>query len=427
MDTEEKYMMPLSQEESGYVPVSVTRGKMCANCRFFCMNEENDSCMIVTSFPEPIMQTGYCNRWEAPPPMPEVEPVPVVIIEPAMDEEDSGVMSVTPQKEGVVSKLINRLFGNKQDFTNPFTVFKAADGKPRWLATFSNNFEDRDGEIISEKAWDGWLKRVNMGLVPMPELWIGHIPGTKHGQADLVFAVGNFVVASGTFDATEEANAAVKYYTSKGRDTPLSHGFTFPKWAFKDGIYEVINTFEISTLPPPLVAANPFTEYEVIDMKEITPEQLAALEKVVGKDNASKIVTNLSTQSAKLQELGIAAKDFAEPDAITPAPADDIATKAMADLVGGLVEGQEHLLNLLDSTVNATKAAQAKNDALEVRMKSISDQVAQLTAKLGDKPRRASEASETALSESDEKALKEQLPVEYDPMFPGMKVPLEVK
>lgn len=427
VNEDHKVMTPLSQSEAGYIPVSVTRGKMCANCRFFCMGEEGDHCMIVESYPEAIMQTGYCLRWEAPPPMPEVEPIPVTIIEPPMEEEDSGQMMAVQDKPTV--SLIQKLKGYiwpSPDFAKPFTVFKAADGLPRWIATFSNNFEDRDGEIISEKAWDGWLKRLDMGFAPMPELWIGHIPGTKHGQADMVFAVGNFVCATGTFDDTPEAKRAVQYYTTKGRDTPLSHGFTFPKWAFKDGVYEVINTFEISTLPPPLVAANPFTELEVKDMKQITAEQLAALEKVVGKDSAAKIVTDLQTQSAKLQELGVNAKDFTDVDA-PPVPPAGESSKAMGDLLSDILDGQSHLLNLFENTATAAKAAREQNTTLEARIKSISAQVEALEAKLGDAPRRASEAAETKLSDAEKEALKKQLPVEYDPMFPGMQVPLEIK
>lgn len=424
--TDEKVMTPLSQSEAAYVPVSVTRGKMCANCRFFCMGEESDHCMIVESYPEPIMQTGYCSRWEVPPPMPEVEPIPVTIIEPVMDEEDSGqMMAVQDKPTGSLIQKLKEFIWPSPDFAKPFTVFKAADGLPRWIATFSNNFEDRDGEIISEKSWDGWLRRIDMGFTPMPELWLGHIPGTKHGQADMVFAVGNFICATGTFDDTPFAHAAVKYYTTKGRDTPLSHGFTFPKWAFKDGIYEVHNTFEISPLPPPLVAANPFTEFEVSNMKQISEQQLAALELVVGKSNAEKIVADLQTQSAKLQELGVNAKDFTEVDAPPAQP--DTTNKAMGDLLSDIVEGQSHLLALLDSSVNAAKAAREQNVSLEARVKSISEQVAQLEAKLGDKPRRASEAAETKLSDAEKEALKKQLPVEYDPMFPGMNVPLETK
>jgi hypothetical protein len=427
MDEQVKMTSPLTQAETNYIPLSITKGKACANCRFFCANGEyGDSCLIVQSWPETILPTGYCDRWETPPPLTDVDPIPVVIIEPAVGEMDSGQVALTPEKEGFVGKLVKRLLGREQKQSNAFTVYRTKDKTPHWFAVFSNNFEDRDGEIITDKAWDGYLKRVNMGFVPMPELWLGHIPGTKHGQATQVFAVGNFVCAVGTFDDTPEAKRAVDYYTTKGRDTPLSHGFTFPKWAFEDGQYKVINTFEISTLPPPLVAANPFTEYEVKDMQQITPEQAAALELVMGKDAVSRI-DQLREQSEKIKEAGVNYKDFVDADAQQQVSEDTRATKALGELVGQLIEGQGELLTLVTAQTTSAKAQSEKNMTLEKQVKDLTAQIAALTAKLGDAPRRASEAPETKLSEADKNKLKEQLPVEYDPMFPGMNVPLEVK
>lgn len=426
MTTDTKMTAPLTQAETNYIPLSVTKGKACANCRFFCPNGEyGDQCLIVQSYPESILPTGYCDRWETPPPMPEVEPIPVMIIEPEVDEMDSGMMSITPPKEGLVGKLVKKLFGKAEQPSSAFTVYRTKGQAPRWFAVFSNNFEDRDGEIITDKAWDGWLNRVHMGFVPMPELWLGHIAGTKHGQADQVFAVGNFVCATGTFDDTPEAKAAIEYYTTKGRDTPLSHGFTFPKWAFEDGQYKVINTFEISTLPPPLVAANPFTEYEVKDMKQITPEQAAALETVMGKGAVEKL-SQLREQSEKIKEAGVSYKDFVATEDTAP-PAEDATKAAYAVLLSDMMDSQADMLKVLEASQTAQKSAGEREAALLKQVKDINARLDALTAKLGDTPRRASEDKRTELTDAEKSALKDQIPVEYDPMFPGMQVPLERK
>ena len=56
------FMGELTQAETGYVPLSITTGKACANCRWFL---KFGDCYIVEDEPEPILATAYCNRWEA--------------------------------------------------------------------------------------------------------------------------------------------------------------------------------------------------------------------------------------------------------------------------------------------------------------------------------------------------------------------------
>ena len=66
--TDKAFAGYLSQSETNYVPLSAVNGKACANCRWFM----NDGCFIVASYePEPIIATGYCDRWEASPAQPE--------------------------------------------------------------------------------------------------------------------------------------------------------------------------------------------------------------------------------------------------------------------------------------------------------------------------------------------------------------------
>jgi len=175
--TEEKMNMLLMQDEAGYVPVSTVQGKACSSCRWFHPNSEyGDECRIVQSWPEPIVSNGYCNRHEEVPST-EPEPLEVVII---------GEMSKkTVTEDGLFNRLWERIEKVLPDFLKSqpepaFTVQKDLNGKWRWVATYTNNFQDRDGEIISEKALDGYLERVSLGLVPMPELWVGHVKGTRH-------------------------------------------------------------------------------------------------------------------------------------------------------------------------------------------------------------------------------------------------------
>jgi hypothetical protein len=319
----------------------------------------------------------------------------------------------------VRQNILERVVEAVKEILNPqpdsaFTVQKDLNGQWRWMASFTNNFKDRDGEIISEKALDGYIDRVNSGLTPMPELWLGHIEGTKHGQADMVFGVGSFVTAVGSFDGTPEAEKAIEFYKRNASKVALSHGFTFPSWGLKDGIYDVVNVFEISVLPAPLVASNPFTEFEVNNMKQISPEQQTALSLVFGKDKVDTIIESRRQQSEDIKAAGVAFKDFAEVPAETPvteaATVEVEAVKPMADVLVDLMEAQGELLSLLSAQGKAIKAMQesvaTKDTALATekaasaaKLVALEAQVNKLSAELALTPVRASEAAATIVTE----------------------------
>lgn len=403
-----KMITLFTQEDVNYVPVSTAKGKACSACRFFC----DDMCHIVYG---EIAPNGYCDRYETvppPPPAPDVAPIPVMIVEaPEMEME----MSLKAE-EGLFNRILDKVKAaiNPPQPDGAFTVQKDLNGAWRWIATFSNNFMDREGEIISEKAWDNYLERVNTKLVPMPELWLGHIEGTKHGVADMVFGLGNFVTAVGHFDSPKIGKQSADYARKYAAQTSLSHGFTFPEWGLKDGVYDVANPFEVSILPPPLVASNPYTEFEVNNMKQITPEQEAASVLYFGKEKWEQIKANRLQQSEELKAAGRAFKDFVELNEEAPAetpPAD--ALKPMGELIAELIESQGELLSVLTAQGKALKAyqdAQATKEADTAKvLAAVVSTTEKLAAELKLSPRAASSASETKLSADDAKEFKQQL------------------
>ena len=346
----------------------------------------------------------------------------------AVAMQKCGEMKKAVEEDSLFDRLLDRMKEVLPAFLKPqpdsvFTVYKDVGGKWRWVGAFTNNFYDRTREIISEKALDDYLERVNAKFVPMPDLRLGHLPESKHGQADMIFGTGNFLTAVGHFDDTPEAHKAIEYYRKNASKLSLSHGFTYPAWAFKDGVYASINTFEISVLPPPLVAANPFTEFEVENMKQITPEQKVALASVFGAEKAEAIVKSRETQSEEIKAAGVAFKDFVElkEDAPAETPAVD-TVKPLGELIAGLIESQGELLTLLSAqgkAFNAYKEAQVVKEAELTKqlttMVSATDKVA---AELKLTPRAASAASETKLSDKEAEALKQQLAqTEADPFF----------
>lgn len=347
-----------------------------------------------------------------------------------MTLETTEVNEKTVNEDGLFSRLWDRftqMVSPSQD--SAFTVQKDLNGNWRWMATFTNNFKDRDGEIISEKALDDYIERVNSGLIPLPELWLGHIEGTKHGQADMVFGVGSFVTAVGSFDKTPDADKAIEFYRKNASKLSLSHGFTFPSWGLKNGIYDVVNVFEISVLPAPLVASNPFTEFEVNNMKQISPEQQTALSLVFGKDKVDTIIESRRQQSEEIKAAGVAFKDFAEVPAETPAeePAkvEADAVKPMADLVSDLIEAQGELLSVLTAQGKAIKAIQesvvtkdaaraTEKATLEAQITALKGQVDKLSNELALTPVRASEAAATAVTKEQAESIVGQPQSEVD-------------
>lgn len=321
-------------------------------------------------------------------------------------------------------RIKEHLPGQTETRESAFLIRKDLSGQWRWFATFTNNFRDRDGEIISEKALDSYLDRLEAGLTPMPELWVGHVKGTRHGAADMVFGAGNFLVATGTFDDTPQAQRAIRYYQKNAREIDISHGFTFLPRTFKDGVYEDINTFEISTLPPPLVASNPYTEFEVQSMQQITDTQRAALYRVLDKEFVDGLIATREDKSAEIIATDEAFKDFAEASATEPTdgetPAAETEGKPFAEMVAALYQDMNELMTMIGDQGKAFVAYRAQVDAA---IKATTDENAALkstVAKLQTEQRlapRASTAKETQLSDEEAAKAKDALPKETDPFW----------
>lgn len=142
-----------------------------------------------------------------------------------------------------------------------FFCFKETGGRLRWFAIYSNNYLDDDGkpEIISEKSHQAFTYLVKEKLVPYPELWHWHVPGTRWGVADHIDYCNGMAYASGLVDEGHEKEAEVL----AGMDVLVSHGMPIPFILHNkdnDSIIEFHITREISPLPK-AKAANKFTGF----------------------------------------------------------------------------------------------------------------------------------------------------------------------
>jgi hypothetical protein len=373
-DANKAFRGKLTQAETNYVPLSAVKNKACANCRWFM----NDGCFIIDSYePEPVIATGYCDRWEA---TPEPAPDPIDELAEALTEAigqsgdmvASTLVSVLPtppvadmskstaktfkQRLSDLLKELRPKSAIEKAAKQSFFIFKDAAGQPHWHAIYTNNFEDREAEILTEKAHDKFIARLDMGLVPMPTLQAWHTPGSDHGVATCIWRDGHMVHAVGDFMDNDLAKAAIPYYEKQARHLKMSHMFETPSWAFDGKHYEDYNTVEITTLPPD-AAANPYTSFEeLLSMKERSAEKTAYLEALFGKDNLAKIDAASDDINKGLEAAKVTFKEFTDVTTPTATPAKtlDINTeKGLAEAYGDLV------LQVADLTQALTAAGKA--------------------------------------------------------------------
>lgn len=342
----------------------------------------------------------------------QVEPVADVLLEKDGEETISARIW-----QRISSKLADALesagIGRKSD--DEHSAFKVAGN--HFLCVWSNNFEDRDGEIFTAKAIDDFVTRVDMGIAPTPELWVWHVPGSRVGKADWVDRHGHFLMAMGTFDDTPHGQHARDYYQKHGGKKSLSHGFTYPADQFDGKHYGSFNTFEISLLPRG-AEANLFTSLEGVKAmaKVISETKKAELFAAFGEELGTRILASEDAKGKALDELGIASKDFTADPAVaadTSAQALANADKAFKDLVPDLMEGSAEAVS---AALEAVKAVKAQNAEIADLRKELD----LMRAELRLRPR-ASQSQETEveishLSPALQQSLKEQNTVRH-PFF----------
>ena len=423
-----------NQVQAGYVTLSEIDGKACANCIFFRDTGydgiEYQHCHLVEAWPAPILPTGYCNEWRAvpEPPADMTEQITDAVAGAVSDAveiiADTLTVSAETPKKPLLQRAKDALFPARPLGT--FDVFKGTNGKWYWIAKHTNAYEDRDGEILAEKAHEAYIKRLDMKLVPMPELWTWHLgEKTKHGAADTVFGIGRIVVAVGHFDDTPIAEKAISFYRKNKGKVKLSHGFTAPEWALKDGIYEVYNTFEISTLPPE-AAANPYTSFEEVQTMKPDPKKLSWVGDVLGKEVADRLVAETEQHDKALTDLNVRYKDFA--DVTRPAGADPAKNKEadadMANAFVSLVETQGEILRQLTAQAARQDALESANKAALETNAAYEKEVGELRKLVNAGPRRPSQDGKTEIADEIAKELTDKLPTDngFDSFFGDMKI-----
>jgi cation transport regulator ChaB len=239
-------------------------------------------------------------------------------------------------------------------------IVKQADGRMRWYARYSNNFKDRDGEIITEAAHKECIDWAASGGV-YPELWLWHTPGTRFGQADWLDYASGFTHASGLVDDTDSAMAVVGALRDK--QLGVSHGMLCSQ---QGNLITKYRSFEISVLP--LERASVWTTSFDIAGKEtqmaFTPEKRMFLVSALGEDRVKALEANTDAAVGALKQLGV---EYKSAEAVEAVAAEE-ASEGFKTLAGQLSE--------LTNMVKELAAAQVAQAAVVKELqKPIEDQL----------------------------------------------------
>jgi len=290
---------------------------------------------------------------------------------------------------------------------NQFQTWKSKDGY-LWFAMWSNKYRDRDypPEILSQAAHLDFVKSVNDGLWPYPELWLYHIPGSAFGDATYVDydEVNGIAIAGGTIRPGMEAVAEA--LNSSPAKLLVSHGMDRKETRRDDDDPTVLTRFrsrEFSPLPD-YAAANELTGFVIggnMEIQKTVKERIAAIFGAKAEEIAELLdVTgteakelDLESKSQEDEEVKTDTEDKAkvEPkeEAKTPDPVDPpVKTDDKSDEHVARKEIEEAITRLSE-LVGSTNAT------MDTAVKSISESIQTLLTRV------------SALEDSDEKKIAE--------------------
>jgi len=207
-----------------------------------------------------------------------------------------------------------------------FMVWKDVNDEWRWMTVYSNKFRDSDRipEIISEKSHRAFESLVDEGIVPPPDLWLWHVPGTMWGKSDMVTYTDGFSIAFGTILPGYEYIAEnLSKAIDDGEDIAVSHGMPGQFIIRNKEDPTVIDfhiTREISVLPRS-AAANKLTGFVVFKQGETEmpiPDEKKEWLLGIGleADQIEKLESGLAKQAAAADEAGIESKESEEAEPV---------------------------------------------------------------------------------------------------------------
>lgn len=268
----------------------------------------------------------------------------------------------------------------KKDFV-PFQVFKDKKGDYRYVAVVTNNYVDKDNDIVTGDAHMEFMDYLDAHPQEAPELWVWHTPGTAHkSRADFWTYDNGFVMYSGKL-TEEEADRAEK--AAAYAELGMSHGMNVYglKRDERPKLITKYRTFEISYLPLSN-AANPWTAWSVIqkEVETMKDEKRKFLEETLGQEVTANLIADTGKAKQVLDALNVASKETEEEtpaQPVEPTLDAEAIVKTVVEKLG--VSQLSEVIKGLSDTVEELKADRdnIKKDLAELR-KTEDEKVAEL-------------------------------------------------
>lgn len=322
-----------------------------------------------------------------------------------------------------------------------FLITKDAQGKYRYVLITSSAFEDRDGEIVSQKALAQDVERMTETGDYGEGLW-WHCDGDLHGNEKearpfIPLASCDFVAMHGRLrlDSGEFYDDAVgKAFAEHQDEISSSISFYHPADEPIDGVYEHIRTKERSFLPKGK-ESNLLTKLLVWSgRKDMDKERVAKLKELLGDET---LVDSLLAQADKrekaAEDAGLTSKEMkakkkpaADDEENAADQGDDEAAEGekptKKEAAFDAVAFKEAMTPFADA-MTAFKELSEKQNA---RMNTVEDSVKllsrQVKALLGDQPKgtakgyRASEAEDSVIDDTQKASVKDAVIKKYKEM-----------
>lgn len=203
--------------------------------------------------------------------------------------------------------------GDEKEFQSKFFATKEADGKYRWTTFTGSAYEDRDEEIIAEKAFERDCDEMELTGDYGELLW-WHCDGATHnkekearpyiplGSCDTSFVYQKINIESGLY----YSDSIGKVFNEKAADFGASKSFWYDPEEADSKVFTYIRTKERSLLPRTKEAnlltrlfGQPSKEKAMAD----NTERIAALKEKLGDDETEKLLQTAKAMSDKADKF----------------------------------------------------------------------------------------------------------------------------
>jgi len=290
-------------------------------------------------------------------------------------------------------KVEDKLDKEGEKDKNKFMVWKDEEtGLYRWFSVYSNNYRDREGDIISGESHKNFVKAVDDGLLDYPVLLHWHVKGTDWGKADWLHydEETGFALASGYVYEGHEKEAEL---LSLRENIGNSHGMPRVLLQRDEKDSSVIKshvTIEISDLPIEN-AANQLTGFQILkEEKEMIPE------------NKKDFLRSVGINDEQIDHIESSLKDISDEAKETLDHKEE-----GTDDVTEVTEPVEKLEDVADGESDAKDVEDVPED-LELKSNLTTDDLKQIMQPFTDAIKAISDkvdALETGMKDNAEKAL----------------------